>query len=578
VDAAISRGGEKNITLNGKYFIKKPHDMVDATIIAKRVHLSTLGKYIEAVASNVTGLVSGKARLTGELLSPSIDGIARIQKASFLVDYLNTSYNFTSDLALIDDHIELKDVVLNDEDGRQAMVNGKVLHNNLGGLSFDVNINADEVKCLNTKLSQNELYYGKAYGSGTVDITGDVDLLKMDIAMKSERGTQINIPLSNPDEISSTNFITFINTRSMRENIKDKAIDLSGLEMNFELEVTRDADIQLIFDEKIGDVIRGTGNGNLIMEIDRVGNFNMFGDYQVHDGKYDFTLQNIIDKKFRMVQGGTIRWNGDPYEAIVNLEAIYRTKANIKDLIPDALTDDDTTSSVSSTKRVPVNLHLLITERLLNPEIKMEIKFPDIDPGIESLVYRYVDTEQEVNEQAFSLLILNRFATPDEFANTATESSGAAVSANLSEFASNQLSAWASKISPDLDIGFNYQAKDAISEEELEIYFGTRFINDRILLNGNFDVTGQENTNDIVGDFELEVLLGKEGRFRVKAFNKANNNTLLDNFESDYTQGIGLFYRKEFNKLSEAFKSNKKIKAQQNKQENQTNDGTSSNQ
>ena len=75
--------------------------------------------------------------------------------------------------------------------------------------------------------------------------------------------------------------------------------------MNFELEVTRDADIKLIFDEKIGDVIQGTGNGNLIMEIDRVGNFNMFGSYEVYDGKYDFTLQNVIDKKFRMVQGGT---------------------------------------------------------------------------------------------------------------------------------------------------------------------------------------------------------------------------------------------------------------------------------
>ena len=212
VDADISRGGSKNISIDGKLLIRKPYDLIDATIDIERLHLSTLGHYIKTVASDVKGIISGKINLTGKMLRPEINGVARIQKAGFLVDYLNTSYNFTSDLALIDDHILLKDLVLNDEAGSTALVNGKVFHNNLGGLSFDVKIAADNFKCLNTRQSQNDLYYGKAYGSGLVDITGTPKLLKMDIAMKSERGTAINLPLSNPEEVASSNFITFINT------------------------------------------------------------------------------------------------------------------------------------------------------------------------------------------------------------------------------------------------------------------------------------------------------------------------------------------------------------------------------
>ena len=66
-------------------------------------------------------------------------------------------------------------------------------------------------------------------------------------------------------------------------------------------------------------------------------------------------------------------------------------------------------------------------------------------------------------------------------------------------------------------------------------------------MNGNFDIRGANNSygNSITGDFDIEYKITEKIRFR--AFNRFNNP--YTGRGAPYTQGLGLFYKQDFNKL-----------------------------
>jgi hypothetical protein len=375
-------------------------------------------------------------------------------------------------------------------------------------------------------------------------VVGPIDLININLALRTEKNTSIQIPLSNPEEVTQSGFINFIkkdSTFSIEEGISN---EFKGIEMRMELAVTPDAEVQLIFDSKIGDIIKGRSNGNLQMTIDRLGDFKMFGNLTVESGDYLFTLQNLINKKFIVSPGGTIKWTGDPYDATVDLLGIYKLRTSLYDLIKDS----------TLTQRIPVEVHLKLKEKLFNPTINFDVVIPDIDPTAQALMNRYISTDQDKSTQTMSLLVLNRFSQANDIESQGASSSSG-IGANAAELLSQQLSVWASQISDAFNLGVNYRAADAFSQEEYELELSTRLWNDRIFIDGNLGLSDnrRNTTSGIVGDFNAEVKVSKDGRFRFKVFNKTINNILSD-YNSPYTQGLGILYRKEFDTWEELFK------------------------
>ena len=201
---------------------------------------------------------------------------------------------------------------------------------------------------------------------------------------------------------------------------------------------------------------------------------------------------------------------------------------------------------------------------MLNPDIAFDIDLPTADETTKSKVRSvlYVSDEQEniqeLNRQVFSLLVLNQFLTP-------TGREGVSYTGNVAgttsfELMSNQVSNWLSKISNDFDVGFNYRPGDELSGQEIELALSTQIFNDRLILDGNFGVSDNkevssdsQNANNIIGDFSMEYKITEDGKLRVKAFN-ASNQSYIERTSSNYTQGVGLFYRKEFDNFSDLFK------------------------
>jgi hypothetical protein len=223
---------------------------------------------------------------------------------------------------------------------------------------------------------------------------------------------------------------------------------INGLRLDLDLEITPDAEIKIIFDQKAGDIIKGNGNGNLRLEIDTKGEFNMYGTFTIEQGDYLFTLQNFFNKFFTIDRGGTISWTGDPYEARIDIDAIYSTKASVYDLV--AGTSDEELKDLQ--RRIPVEVALKLTGSLLLPDVAFDIRLPD-ETTLSSVAYQQVEKvkqdEGELNKQVFGLLILNRFLPTNSGAGN--QNIGSDVNNSVSEFLLNQLSYWTSQIRPDID-------------------------------------------------------------------------------------------------------------------------------
>ncbi len=541
--ALVDKGGTKNIELSGSYYIRPVMDSLDFRCTLQKTNLTAFAGYAKGLVSDVRGKASGELRLRGPVDKLTLTGKARLQQTSFVVDYLNTRYNFSDEVEFNEKSIRFRNITVNDENGNQARVDGDVYHKNLRDFSLNIDIRATNFQALNTTAMHNELFYGEAYGTGNVKISGPLDLITIRMGMKTEKNTRIFIPLSNPEEISKSSYINFVSHDKPKNSKEPEEVKFTGINMDFELDVTPDAEVQLIFDSKIGDIIKGRGNGNIKIEIDAQGDFKMFGSYQVVSGDYLFTLQNLINKKFIITPGGIITWSGSPYEAEINLEGVYRIKASLYDLIQDT----------TLTKRIPVEVHLKLEENLFNPTIRFDIVIPDIDPTAEALVKRYISTEQEKSTQTMSLLVINRFSKAEGVEYQGSSSTG--VGANAAELLSHQLSNWASQISDVVNVGVNYRAADAFSKEEIEVAVSTQILNDRVTIDGNVGVSdNNQNTSNLIGDFTAELKASDDGRLRFKFFNKTITNSILNNYTSPYTQGLGILYRQEFNTTGELFR------------------------
>jgi hypothetical protein len=307
--------------------------------------------------------------------------------------------------------------------------------------------------------------------------------------------------------------------------------------------------VQIIFDPKVGDILRGSGSGNLNMKISTTGNFIMFGDFTIDRGDYLLTIQNVFNKKFIIEPGGSIRWNGNPFNASIDLLAKYRTKASLNELFG--------TENEYYKSKIPVDCQLFLTGKLMTPTVRFDIDLPQSEVETKIAMKNKISTSEEIDKQVISLLMLNSFyfnpsttASAGETLNSSTYSNAAGTT--VSELLSNQLSNWLSQINNDLNVGINYRSDARDKSEEVEVMLGTQLFNDRLTINGSVDVATNataDASSNIVGEFDIDYKLTKNGRLRVKTYNHSNNDILY--IKSPYTQGLGFTYREEFNTLGE---------------------------
>lgn len=567
VMALLERNDGTGLRVNGTFMPGADRKQnFDLSVEMDRLPLSLASAYIKKVLSEVEGTAKADLTLKGTTSSPILEGYIDLNDASMLFNYLNTTFRITDRVLVKKDGFYMQDLKVMDERGKEGTINGWVRHTNFKDFRFDATLNVDNFYAMNTTSAINPLYYGKAFGTGVVRFSGVPKDMRLDVSMRTERGSRFFIPLFGAKSIKESNFITFVKTSGMKdeEDLLSKfQVDFSNISMDLNIQVTPDAEVQLIFDPTVGDIIKGSGQGDIRLSLNRSSEFRMFGEFTIIKGDYLFTLQNIINKRLSLKPGGIINWSGSPYNALVNLEAVYSLRTSLADLMyPD---------TTNYQRRIQVDCILKMTDNLLSPNITFDIDLPNADASVKADVINRIGigNEQEMNRQVFSLLVLNKFM-PTEDQNIANEAGGF-FSANSAELLSNQLSNWLSRISNDFDVGLNYRpGSSTVESDEVEVALSTQLFNNRIVIDGNVGVAnnrssqGGQSSSNIVGDANIEYKITTDGKFRVRAFNRSNDvsaNALVTN-NAPFTQGLGISYRKEFNNWADLFRS-KKQKAKQ---------------
>ncbi|MFT6166863.1 MAG: hypothetical protein ACJASF_001556 [Vicingaceae bacterium] len=556
VDGNLGDANSDILRVTGSVFPLQKENSLDLSVNFNQFPLELIRPYLVEYITGIEGFINGKVAVKGEGDAPQLKGILGLNQSKFHVNYLNTSYHIDDQIIVEPDFIGFNLIKVKDSKGSPAIATGTIFHDNYSNFNYDIGLEFTNFFSLNTTAKDNELFYGKGYASGTANISGYGDQLILELDLKTEKGTDFKIPLEEGVDVSNSDFLVFTNSPDYNKE-KAEEVDLSGIELNFDLEITPDAKLQIIFDEQVGDIIKAQGQGDLSMIINTIGDFNIFGQYLVEKGDYLFTLQNVINKRFEIAKGSSIYWDGDPYQAVLNMEAIYKLRAPLYDLFPNDSSDE-------YKRRTPVELALKLNDNLMSPSISFDISLPEASEQtkreLESVLYVNNNdvNPQEMNQQVFGLLVLNRFLpTSATGAADGGYNAGAQSLNNGYEFVSNQLSNWASRLSENFDVGVKYQPADELNSDQFDVSVSTQLFQDRLTFDGNVGFTGdnpdlQNQNSGFVGEFTAIYKL-KDGRYRVKGFNRSVTNSLLQ-LNSPYTQGIGFFYREDFDTLGELWR------------------------
>jgi hypothetical protein len=578
----------------------KPGIKID--IDAKQLGLNFLNyKFFDRYVKRVSGNASAKLLVSGTPKNPLLTGSLNLNKATVTVSFLNTEYHLKNQTAILDEHgFYIPGLTGYDIKENSFLGSGRINHESFRNFEFDLLVTTENAQFLNTTAKEMPGFNGVAYGKGRITFKGPVNMLNINARATTGAGTHCYLPIRPSYETGSYTFYKFVNPKADTTVVKRREIiKPSGVNFQLDLDATPDAIMDIILDPTAGDILSASGNGSLQIQIARSGNITMLGDYEIVNGSYLFTLQNIINKRFDISKGSRIKFGGDIYKAALDVDAVYEVRTSTYDLIQDLLignTSSATTSTgesqlVSAAKqRIPTKLLLKLGGILEKPIVSFDIKVNDPDPVVKTYVDQRLNilrsNETEMNNQVFGLLVMNRFLPPSTSATNAltntTYLTGTAAN-TVSEFLSSQLSNYLSNLldfanvkNLNIDIGYrqydqlnnNGSSEQASSNtrRELQLALTQSLLNNRLTLNagGNLDFgnsasvgSTSSNSRAVIptGDFQIEYALTKDGVWRAKAFNRTNYDYY--NSRNSNKTGIGLSYRQEFDKPSELFKKKK---------------------
>jgi len=551
----INYYNSKSISFIGNYYPNKDSENVSIDGVLRGFQIKTFNQYTKGYCSEMDGTLNGNFHLSGNLNKPVFHGniVASIKKVK--VDYLNTYYHTPElSITIAPDTFRITPSRLYDDKGDTAIVSGNLYHNHFKNFRMDFGLTTNNFYCLNTKDDNASSYFGQGYVSGNASIYGFLNSIHIDANITTQKGTVFNIPLSNASEVEESGFIHFVNKNEKKEQKKKRyRVNSSGLQMDFNIHATPDATAKIIFASKVGDILTSKGNGTIQFGMNNLGDITLRGDYTVTDGSYRFVLQNVINEDFNLQPGGTIQWNGDPYNADININTTHLVRTPLQPLFPF-----DTTHTQYS-KSVPVFCDLDLSGKLTAPDIKFDIELPTVDQETRQTVASYLSNPDEMNRQVFSLLIIKSFLPVQEGANnssapTPTIIPGTAATAILSSQLTNLLNSISNKV----NVGVNINPATTLTPQEVQLLLTTELLGGRVLINTDMAQIGTtssgaqtENSNNVVGEVSVEYLVSKDGKLRVKAFNKANDNTAVNLLNAPYTQGAGVSYKESFNTFLE---------------------------
>lgn len=552
-------------------YVSTSRSYIDLGIRADGTRLDFMRSFTKNFMNDIGGQARGEVRLIGPLSTINltgqlvVDGHASITTTGCTYTLHNDTVN------LIPDDILLQRAAIYDKDGNRGVVTGGIHHRHLTHLTYDLAVETNNMLVYDFKDFGENTFYGTVYGSGTVDIHGLSDELTMNVNITPRHNSNFVYNVSNPDDVSGQEFVKWhdvtlhsFDTSSQAAN-QDDGKTSSDTYINFLINMTPDATVKLLMDSKTNDYITLNGSGTLQATYYNKGTFNMYGTYRVNRGTYGITIQNIIKKNFLFNEGGTIVFRGNPYDAALNLQAVYTVNGV-------SLSDLNIGNSFSN-NTIRVNCLMNITGQPAKPLVDFDLDMPTVSSDEKQMVRNVLNSEDEMNQQVLYLLGIGRFypqGTNNATAQNERQQSqtSLAMQSLLSGTLSSQINNVLGQVikSNNWNFGANISTGDeGWNNAEYEGLLSGRLLNNRLLINGQFGYRDNANTanTSFIGDFDIRYLLFPNGNMAIKMYNQTNDRYFTKS--SLNTQGIGLIMKKDFTNLKDLFGLRNKKKKRQNK-------------
>ena len=553
IDATLRKQGFESLSAKGGINVNAGEPTIDMDVSLDNFNMSAFSPLGGDAIDDIRGFASGDAKVSGIYKNPDISGKLLLDKAGLRVPYLNIDFDFM-DQAVVDlteQQFNFDKIAIVDTKFRTSgVLDGTISHRNFKQWFLDLEITSDRLLVLNTEVEEDAMYYGTAFIDGNASIKGPTDELVINVNAATARGTIFKIPLSDAESVGDNSYIHFLSPEEKAARLAGEIIttpEVKGLELNFDLDITNDAEVEIVVDQTSGSTLRGRGAGNLLIEINTNGKFNMWGDFVVYEGVYNFKYASLVQKVFKVKSGGSINWGGSPSQAQLDVSAVYEVNAN-----PAILLENP-----SINRKIPVEVIILLQGQIAQPEITFDVEFPNVSSVVRSeLEYRMND---RASRELQALFLVTQGMFYSEFAIGQN-----AITGTLVERASSLVNDIFADEDGKFQVGVNYVQGDRTPDQSTVDRFGLTLstqISKRVLINGQVGVpVGGMTESVIVGDVEIEFLLNEDGSLRAKIFNRENNIQFIGE-EIGFTQGIGLSYSVDFDTFKELIRKilNKKL-------------------
>lgn len=545
LEANVFRNMEEILKADG-YF--KPSEGLNMKGFMRNADLQMFKGMTGDVFADLQGRANGEFKVKGTPKRPLFNGAIHITDGSLKVAISGTSLYFEDDVLLTDngfelpiDGVEVKDAL----NGNTARLYGKVFYRNVPG--FGVDLRADingrsGFKLMDIPAFGNDYLFGTAYVTGDIALSGDFDDLLISGNLSSREGTAVTIPTDGDTKIDTQQEgIPFlrrqIHVDSTSTRVKKPTLKTGGVRVAVNLSLTPDAQGEIIFDRTNNDILSLYGDGKLSVLYDSRGEFTINGPYNVRGGKYFFSFQNLASlRRFDISDKSKITFNGDPFEANLDIHAQYTANISLNKVSPQM---------TNSSARFPVFVNVYLTDRLLTPTIKYNIEFDlkqiPISGQTDILAFeqRLSNDEQLLSRNVSSILVFNEVFPDNNLADAITQQF---LIDNISSLLSNQIGNLANKLNPNLEFGVRFGDFRENLLNNMQLDFTYKFLNNRVKLSGKGAfVNSLENSISLnsstygqlsVGG-ELEYLISDDGAYRFKLYSRS----VPTNYYVFYSQG-----------------------------------------
>ncbi len=557
---------EQTFAFDGNYLLVEDDEngKLDFNMNFNSTDISAVNEFLDPdVVSKLEGKLEGSLRLTGTFADPEMKGKIGFREGTVNIALLGADMFFSGEIESVKDGFYINQMPIRDIEGNTGFITGTLFHDNFSNFNFEIIVNLEEhptkrmpndrsralpvekFKVMNTSYKIDSPYYGEGYVTGIANISGSTDNLSIIVNAKTRKGTRFILPMYGPTTIEEDGFISFKNAGVLEEI--EKKVDLTGVDLQLNFDVTEDAEVKLIFDEKIGDEISARGTGKLSLSVNQFNELAMDGTFSVVSGVYNFAM-GPYKQNFSIESGSTVQWTGDPFEALLDIKAYYRTTANLSVVMPNVMENQ-------SSNNEEILSYLTIKGNMMNPQISFDLEAPKASESGRVVIARIRSDQDELNKQFFSILISKSFMP-------LTGGGGGGSGGAFLDLASTQINALLNKISEGYRMNVNLESDDYSGQFSGEFGVSKGFLDDRLLISGSFGVgtqktanvsnEGMSSQNTLIGDVKVEYLLNEKGTFRMNVFNESNNHTVLQNEgRGQFTQGVGVSYKEDFHTLED---------------------------